>query len=52
MKTAFLSLIAALLFVSCSSNERTNQSSVVKGAFVYEISNCDNQGNPEIDLQK
>lgn len=49
MKTTFLTLIAALLFISCSSNDMTNQSFEVNGKFVHVIPNCDNSNNREIN---
>jgi hypothetical protein len=52
MKTTFATLIAALLFVSCSSNDMTNQTFEVNGKFVHVIPNCDNSNNPEINCNE
>jgi hypothetical protein len=50
MKTDFLTLIAALLLSLVQVMK--GQINLLVKAFVHEISNCDNQRNSEIDLQK
>jgi hypothetical protein len=49
MKNSYLTLVTALVFMSCSNSADVNQSFDVKGTFEYEIPNCDNTGNPEMN---